>query len=65
MARKCRMPAATSSFGYCDWNGKLSVVTNASGFMVEYENDVMDRVTNISWKTTLEDKGQNLLIHQH
>ena len=46
------MPAATSSFGYCDWNGKLSVVTNASGFMVEYENDVMDRVTNISWKTT-------------
>ena len=30
--------------------GKLSAVTNASGFVVEYEYDIMDRVTNISWK---------------
>ena len=52
MARKCRMPAATSSFGYCDWNGKLAAVTNASGFVVECEYDIMDRVTNISWRTT-------------
>jgi len=35
-----------------DWNGRLSAVTNGSGFMVEYMHDIMDRVTNISWRTT-------------
>ena len=27
-------------------------VTNASKFVVEYAYDIMDRVTNISWRTT-------------
>lgn len=27
-------------------------MTNGSGFVVEYEYDIMDRVTNIAWKTT-------------
>ena len=45
-------PSGSFALGYCEWNGKLAAVTNASGFMVEYEYDVMDRVTNISWKTT-------------
>ena len=45
-------PSGSFALGYCGWNGKLAAVTNASGFMVEYEYDVMDRVTNISWKTT-------------
>ena len=31
--------------------GKLAAVTNANGFVVEYAYDIMDRVTNISWKT--------------
>ena len=45
-------PAATFSFGYCDWNGRLSSITSANGFVVEYLHDIMDRVTNIAWKTT-------------
>ena len=45
-------PSGSFALGYCGWNGKLSAVTIASGFVVEYEYDVMDRVTNISWKTT-------------
>ena len=44
-------PAGSFDVGYCEWNGKLSAVTNASGFMVEYAYDIMDRVTNIIWKT--------------
>ena len=35
-----------------DWNGLLSAVTNGSGFVVEYMHDIMERVTNISWRTT-------------
>ncbi len=35
-----------------DWNGRISEVTNGSGFVVEYMHDIMDRVTNISWRTT-------------
>lgn len=45
-------PSGLFDFGYCEWNGKLAAVTNAGGFVVEYEYDVMDRATNISWKTT-------------
>ena len=45
-------PSGSFALGYCEWNGKLSAVTNAGGFVVEYEYDVMDRATNISWKTT-------------
>ena len=44
--------SAQFGFGYCDWNGLLSAVTNGSGFVVEYMHDIMDRVTNISWRTT-------------
>ena len=43
-------PAGSFALGYCGWNGKLAATTNASGFMVEYAYDSMDRVTNISWK---------------
>ena len=46
-------PAATFGFGYSGWNGQLSAVTNANGLVAEYEYDVMDRVTNIAWKTTV------------
>ena len=45
-------PSGSFALGYCEWNGKLAAVTNAGGFVVEYEYDVMDRATNISWKTT-------------
>ena len=31
---------------------RLAAVTNASGFVVQYAYDIMDRVTNISWRTT-------------
>ena len=44
-------PSGSFALGYCEWNGKLAAVTNANGFVVEYEYDVMDRVTNISWRT--------------
>ena len=44
--------SAQFGFGYCDWNGLLSEVTNGSGFVVKYMYDIMDRVTNISWRTT-------------
>ena len=45
-------PSAAFDFGYCEWNGRLAAVTNASGFVVQYAHDIMDRVTNISWRTT-------------
>ncbi|MBQ3345099.1 MAG: RHS repeat protein, partial [Kiritimatiellae bacterium] len=45
------MPSAAFDFGYCEWNGRLAAVTNASGFVVQYTHDIMDRVTNISWRT--------------
>lgn len=45
-------PAGSFDVGYCDWNGKLAATTNANGFVVEYAYDIMDRVTNITWKTT-------------
>ena len=45
-------PSGSFALGYCEWNGKLAAVTNAGWFVVEYEYDVMDRATNISWKTT-------------
>ena len=44
-------PSGSFALGYCEWNGKLAAVTNANGFVVEYEYDIMDRVTNISWRT--------------
>ena len=44
-------PAGTLSIGYCGWNGLVSSTTNGHGFVVEYAYDVMDRVTNISWRT--------------
>ena len=52
--RKTHVASPSGSFdvGYCGWNGKLAAVTNAGGFVVEYEYDVMDRVTNIAWRTT-------------
>ena len=31
---------------------RLAAVTNASGFVVQYAYDIMDRVTNISWRTS-------------
>ena len=43
---------AAFEFGYCEWNGRLAAVTNASGFVVQYAHNIMDRVTNISWRTT-------------
>ena len=33
-------------------HSRLAAVTNASGFVVQYTYDIMDRVTNISWNTT-------------
>jgi len=30
----------------------VTAVTNGSGFVVEYMHDIMDMVTNISWRTT-------------
>ena len=45
-------PSGSFALGYCEWNGKLAAVTNASEFVVEYEYDIMDRVTNIAWRTT-------------
>ena len=31
---------------------RLSAATNGNGFVVEYRHDIMDRVTNIAWRTT-------------
>ncbi len=45
-------PAGTFGLGYCDWNGRLAAVTNAHGLVTEYAYDIMDRVTNIAWRTT-------------
>ncbi len=52
MRTRLTMPSAAFDFGYCEWNGRLAAVTNASGFVVQYAYDIMDRVTNIAWRTT-------------
>ena len=44
-------PSAAFDFGYCGWNGRLSVVTNGNGLVTSYAYDIMDRVINISWIT--------------
>ena len=45
-------PSAAFGFGYGEWNGRLESVTNGNGLVTEYAYDVMDRVTNIFWRTT-------------
>jgi len=49
--RKKRIVSSAGSFdlGYCVWNGRCAVVTNANGLVTAYAYDVMDRVTNIAW----------------
>ena len=51
MGRKSALftPAGDIGFGYCPWNGKLSVITNVNDTTTSYAYDVMDRVTNITW----------------
>ncbi len=44
-------PEASFGFGYCEWNGRLAAVTNGNGLITEYAYDIMDRVTNIAWRT--------------
>ena len=44
-------PAGTVRFGHCLWNGLISAVTNANGIVTAYEYDIMNRVTNIAWRT--------------
>ena len=52
MAWRAETPCGAFGFGRCEWNGQLSSVTNANGLVAEYAYDVMDRVTNIAWRTT-------------
>jgi YD repeat-containing protein len=52
MAWRAETPCGAFGFGHCGWNGLLSSVTNANGLVAEYAYDVMDRVTNIAWRTT-------------
>ena len=49
---RAETPCGAFGFGRCGWNGQLSSVTNANGLVAEYAYDVMDRVTNIAWRTT-------------
>ena len=44
-------PSGEFKFGYCNWNGKLSAITNGNGLVSEYAYNLMDRVTNITWRT--------------
>ena len=44
-------PAGTVRFGHCPWNGLVAAVTNANGVTATYEYDIMNRVTNIVWRT--------------
>jgi hypothetical protein len=52
MAWRAETPCGAFGFGHCEWNGLLSSVTNANGLVAKYAYDVMDRVTNIAWRTT-------------
>ena len=42
--------AGTAVFGYSDWNGLAAAVTNGAT-VAEYAYDLMDRVTNVAWRT--------------
>ena len=44
-------PCGTLMIGYCPWNGLVSAVTNANGIVAAYDYDIMNRVTNITWRT--------------
>ena len=44
-------PAGTVRFGHCPWNGLVAAVTNANGIVTAYEYDIMNRMTNIAWRT--------------
>lgn len=44
-------PCGTLSVGHCPWNGLVSAVTNANGIVAAYDYDIMNRVTNITWRT--------------
>ena len=50
-------PVGNMSFAYCPWNGRLAAVTNANGVVTAYAYDLMDRVTNVTWRT----RGGNAL----
>ena len=44
-------PAGAVRYGHCPWNGLVAAVTNANGVTATYAYDVMNRVTNIAWRT--------------
>ena len=43
--------AGVVRYGYCPWNGLVAAVTNVNGVTATYAYDVMNRVTNIAWRT--------------
>ena len=47
---KVESAAGTAVFGYSEWNGLAAVVTNGAT-VTEYAYDLMDRVTNVAWRT--------------
>jgi len=44
-------PAGTMRFTYYPWNGLVFMATTESGFTTIYSYDLMNRVTNIIWRT--------------
>lgn len=44
-------PSAAFDYAYNPWNGLASAVTNGVGLVAEYQYDIMDRPTNIVWRT--------------
>ena len=44
-------PAGTVRYGHCPWNGRVAAVMHANGVTATYEYDIMNRVTNIAWRT--------------
>lgn len=49
--KRAESVAGTATFGYSDWNGLAADVTNGAT-VAEYAYDLMDRVTNVAWRTT-------------
>ena len=43
-------PHSTFDFEYCDWNGRVSSITNGVGVVKNLEYDLRDRVTNIVYR---------------
>ena len=48
---RIEMPDAAFDFGYGDWNGLVTSITNDAGLVTEFAYDLRDRLTNVVYRS--------------